>query len=51
MRAVARAEGRQIPLADGMIAAIAKRHELVVATRNAASFKNVKVKTVNPFEE
>jgi len=49
LRASAKSKGIELPLADGMIAAIAKRHELTVATRNIADFKHAKVKTVNPF--
>ena len=50
LRASAKSKGIDLPLADGMIAAIAKRHELTVATRNIADFKHAKVKTVNPYE-
>ena len=50
LRASAITKGIEIPLADGMIAAIAKRHGLTVATRNIADFRNASGKTINPYE-
>ena len=50
LRAAAKSKGVDLPLADGMIAATAKRHELTVATRNAIDFRHAKVKTVDPYE-
>ena len=35
---------------DAMIAATAKRHNLIVATRNIADFKGFEVKLFNPFD-
>ena len=35
---------------DAMIAATAKRHNLIVATRNIADFKDFEVKLFNPFD-
>ena len=35
---------------DAMIAATAKRHNLIVATRNIADFKGIEVKLLNPFD-
>ena len=35
---------------DAMIAATAKRHNLIVATRNIADFKGFEVKLLNPFD-
>ena len=35
---------------DAMIAATAKRHNLIVATRNIADFKGFGVKLLNPFD-
>jgi predicted nucleic acid-binding protein len=37
-------------IADAMIAATAKVHGLIVATRNTKDFENFGVKLVNPFE-
>jgi predicted nucleic acid-binding protein len=50
MRASLRKEGRIIPAIDGMIAAIAIRYELAIATRNVADFEGVGVRLINPFE-
>ena len=50
MRASLRKEGRMIPSIDGMIAAIAIRYELAIATRNVADFEGVGVRLINPFE-
>jgi predicted nucleic acid-binding protein len=36
---------------DTMIAATAKRHNLIVATRNVDDFKRCGVAVLNPFEE
>ncbi len=35
---------------DAMIAATAKQHNLIVATRNIADFKGFEVKLLNPFD-
>ncbi|HKG80469.1 MAG TPA: type II toxin-antitoxin system VapC family toxin [Pyrinomonadaceae bacterium] len=43
-------KGETIPLLDGMIAATALQHDLVVATRNIRDFKKAGVKTLNPFD-
>lgn len=42
--------GETVPLLDGMIAATALEHDLIVATRNTRDFKKNGVKTFNPFE-
>ncbi len=42
--------GETVPLLDGMIAATALEHDLIVATRNTRDFKKTGVKTFNPFE-
>jgi predicted nucleic acid-binding protein len=39
-----------VPLLDGMIAATALQHDLIVATRNTRDFQKTGVKTLNPFE-
>src|SRR5678815_2303852 len=43
-------KGETVPLLDGMIAASALQHDLIVATRNTRDFRKTGVKTVNPFE-
>ena len=45
----ARAEGRAISTADGYIAATAKRHGLMVATRDASPFEAAGVTVINPW--
>lgn len=42
--------GETVPLLDGMIAATALQHDLIVATRNTRDFQKTGVKTFNPFE-
>jgi predicted nucleic acid-binding protein len=42
-------KGLTVPLLDGMIAATALQHDLVVATRNTRDFKKTGVKTIDPF--
>ncbi len=44
-------KGRPLPVVDSQIAATAKRHSLVIATRNGKDFLETGVKTVDPFEE
>ncbi len=43
-------KGESVPLLDGMIAATALQHDLIVATRNPRDFQKTGVKTLNPFE-
>ncbi len=43
-------KGENVPLLDGMIAATALQHNLIVATRNTRDFQKTGVKTFNPFE-
>lgn len=43
-------KGETVPLLDGMIAATALQHNLIVATRNTRDFHKTGVKTLNPFE-
>ncbi len=38
-----------LPLTDSLIAAIAKRHHLTLATRNTADFAHTGLRVVNPF--
>ena len=42
-------KGETVPLLDGMIAASALQHDLIVATRTR-DFQKIGVKTLNPFE-
>jgi predicted nucleic acid-binding protein len=42
--------GEPLPLLDGMIAATALQHDLIVATRNTRDFRKTGVKVLNPFE-
>jgi predicted nucleic acid-binding protein len=41
--------GHKMPLADSLIAAIAKRHNLTIATRNTTHFTRAGLRVVNPF--
>ena len=43
--------GRRMPLADGYIAATARRHGLTVVTGNDRDFKRPGVRVFNPFKE
>jgi len=43
-------KGEAVPLLDGMIAATALQHDLIVATRNIRDFRKSGVKTFNPFD-
>jgi predicted nucleic acid-binding protein len=45
----ARAQGRAISTADGYIAATAKRHGFMVATRDASPFEAAGVTVINPW--
>ena len=42
--------GETVPVLDGMIAATALQHDLIVATRNTRDFNKTGVRTFNPFE-
>jgi predicted nucleic acid-binding protein len=44
------AKGRALPLTDGLIAALAKVHDLTVATRFPRDFEPTGVKVINPWE-
>lgn len=42
-------QGHTMPLTDSLIAAIARRHNLTLATRNTADFAHTGLRLVNPF--
>jgi len=42
-------EGKTMPLLDGMIAATALQHDLIVATRNTRDFQKAGLKVFDPF--
>ena len=46
-----RRKGQTVPLLEGMIAATALQHDLMVCTRNTRDFSKTGVKTINPFEQ
>ena len=48
--AIRRSIGRPLPFADGQIAAIARTHDMIVATRNVKDFDGLQLQIVNPWE-
>ena len=42
-------QGHPMPLADSLIAAIAKRHNLTLVTRNTADYVHTGLRVLNPF--
>ena len=50
LRAQARQEGKAIAAADGYIAATAKAHGLMVATRDTAPFEAAGLTVINPWQ-
>lgn len=48
--AIRRSIGRPLPFADGQIAAIARTHDMIVATRNVKDFDGLHVQLVNPWK-
>jgi len=50
IRAGARAKGKAIAAADGYIAATARQHGFIVATRDAAPFLAADLKVINPWD-
>ncbi len=51
LTAEAQRNGQTIPAADGLIAATALRHDLLVMTRNTPHFEAAGVRLFNPWEE
>jgi predicted nucleic acid-binding protein len=51
LRAPAERAGRPLPLVDGLLAATAKVHDLVVATGNSKDFSASGVRMINPFQD
>jgi len=43
--------GQSMPVEDGYIAAIARRHNLTIATGNDMDFRRPGIEVFNPFEE
>jgi len=50
LAAQARHRGRPLPIVDGLLAATALHHNLIVVSRNAVDFTNVQVAVLNPWE-
>ena len=48
--ATARARGREPKLSDAQIAAVAKRHDMAVATRDVGDFEPLGVTVINPWD-
>ncbi len=46
-----RLRGKQIMVADGLIAATALHHDLVIVTRNVKDFADLGAKVLNPWNE
>ncbi|WP_322509327.1 type II toxin-antitoxin system VapC family toxin [Anaerolinea sp.] len=44
-------QGRKLPAIDGLLAATALTHDLILVTRNTADFEHTGVKLLNPWEE
>lgn len=50
MMAAARREGRGLSVMDGWIAAVAARHQLILATRNVKDFTGLELSLFNPWD-
>ena len=51
IRSTARKQGKAVAAADGYIAATAKLHRMVVATRDVSPFRAAGVKVINPWSD
>lgn len=49
-QAAAEKSGRRLPVMDGLLAATALQHNLILATRNVADFEGTGIQLVNPWE-
>jgi predicted nucleic acid-binding protein len=50
LQAEAHARNLVLPIVDSLLAATARRYQLMIATDNVADFKSVGVKVFNPFD-
>jgi toxin FitB len=50
LQAEARAQNLVLPVVDSLLAATARRYQLVIATKNVTDFRVVGVEVVNPFD-
>jgi len=50
LQAEARAKNVVLPVVDSLLAATARRYQLVLATDNTSDFRGVGLKIVNPFD-
>ena len=48
-RARARGSGRVVDVGDALIAGIARRHDLAIATRNVVDFEHLEIEVANPW--
>ncbi len=44
-------EGKKLPVMDGLLAATASTHDLILVTRNTADFVHTSIRLFNPWEE
>lgn len=50
LRVEAQQQGKVLHLADSLIAATAKQHNLILATRNISDFDSLKLALINPWQ-
>jgi toxin FitB len=46
-----RRAGKAMPIKDSLIAASARQHDLIIATRDSSDFQYANASTINPFDE